>query len=368
MTLPIFPLALATAGVVALRYLHEKGRRMGPPPPAATGWGPPPVDAQFGGPGPINRDVQLGGYATGQTPSGDPYTAVYDAYAASLPYGGGYGYDEDAGPITRDEAFGAASRLQSMYPNVRALVAQGPRGFYVRVITQGFGGGLFGRGGGGRIGHGFGQGLFDKGGRVRQPAGRGGSGWGDAMRMMSRMPSQIGRVPIVIDRLVSPDFAVGAEVDVESVAPGLAMANAFWTNEEFAAAVDRGEDPIGDVMRQAFAQSARTQSNKTEPVPIEQSRSSLSIDAGRRAQEKLRDDLLARCKCVRNWIRGIGLGVHRTRCIGSVPQYYLDLLVDGAKMSDEARGMIPPFVGQVPVRIRDIGVGIVPLHMEIVAV
>ncbi len=284
-----------------------------------------------------------------------------------------YGYDYSYGPqqpVSREEAFTAASQLQSMYPNIRAVVAQAPDGFYVRVITMGGGGGLRGLrgfGGGGGFGGGLGS-LFGERGLRRQPAGRGGSDWGDVVRAIDRLPSQIGRVRVQIDRLVSPDFAVGAEVDVESVAPGLAMGHAFWTNEEFAAAVDRGEDPIGDVMRQAFAESERTRSNKTEPVPIEQSRGSLSVDDARRAQEKLRDDLLARCKCVRNWIRGIGLGVHQTRCIGSVPQYYLDLLVNGEKMSDEARGMIPPLVGAVPVRIRDIGPGMVPLNTEIVAV
>lgn len=297
-----------------------------------------------------------GAYATGWDPSGG-----YE------PYGyGGYGQQE---PVSRDEAFAAASQLQSMYPNIRAVVAQAPDGFYVRVITMGGGGlrGLRGFGGGGGFGGGLGS-LFGERGLRRQPAGRGGSDWGDVVRAIDRLPSQIGRVRVQIDRLVSPDFAVGAEVDVESVAPGLAMGHAFWTNEEFAAAVDRGEDPIGDVMRQAFAESERTRSNKTEPVPIEQSRGSLSVDDARRAQEKLRDDLLARCKCVRNWIRGIGLGIHQTRCIGSVPQYYLDLLVNGEKMSDEARGMIPPLVGAVPVRIRDIGAGMVPLNTEIVAV
>ncbi len=295
-----------------------------------------------------------GSYATGWDPSNG-----YD------PYGYGYGMQE---PVSREEAFAAASQLQSMHPNIRAVVAQAPDGFYVRVITFGGGGGLrglrgFGGGGGGGLGS-----LFGERGLRRQPAGRGGSDWGDVIRAIDRLPSQIGRVRVQIDRLVSPDFAVGAEVDIESVAPGQAIGTAFWTNEEFAAAVDRGEDPIGDVMRQAFAESQRTQSNKTEPVPIEQSRGSLSVDYARRAQEKLRDDLLARCKCVRNWIRGIGLGVHQTRCIGSVPQYYLDLLVNGEKMSDEARGMIPPLVGAVPVRIRDIGPGRVPLNTEIVAV
>lgn len=281
------------------------------------------------------------------------------------PYGGGYGY-QGAPPVSQEEAFAAASQLQSMHPNIRAMVAQAPDGFYVRVITFG-GGGLRGGGGGGRGFGGLGS-LFGERGLRRQPAGRGGSDWGDVIRAIDRLPSQIGRVRVQIDRLVSPDFAVGAEVDIESVAPGQAIGTAFWTNEEFAAAVDRGEDPIGDVMRQAFAERARTQSNKTEPVPIEQSRDSLSIEDARMAQEKLRDDLLARCKCVRNWIRGIGLGVHQTRCIGSVPQYYLDLLVDGSKMSEEARRMIPPFVGPAPVRIRDIGAGMVPLNTEIVAV
>lgn len=345
MTLPIFPLALATAGVVALRYMHEKRRRMGLPSPVAAGWGPPPVDAQFGGPGPINLDVQLGGYATGQTPSGDPYTAVYDAYDRAYAASPPYGYDGDASPITRDEAFGAASRLQSMYPNVRAMVAQGPRGFYVRVITQGFGGGggLFGRGGGGRIGPGFGQGLFDKGGRVRQPAGRGGSDWGDAMRMMNRMPSQIGRVPIVIDRLVTPDFGVGA-------------------------APPPPTDTVPEFARPMMRAMEWESSPKTDPVPIDAARNSTSKDAARAAQDRLRDDLLARCKCVRNWIRGIALSQHQTRCIGSVPHFFLDLLVDGDKMSDEARGMIPPFVGSVPVRILDIGTDMVPVDKEIVAV
>jgi hypothetical protein len=331
MTLPILPLALATAGVVVLRYMHEKNRRK----TVAAGWGPPPVDAQFRGPGPINRDVQLGGYATGQTPAGDPYTAVLDAYdrhyAESAP---GFGYDGDAGPVTRDEAFAAASQLQSMYPNVRALAAQGPQGFYVRVITQGFG---FGGGRGG-AGPGLGQSLFDKSGRVRQPAGRGGSDWGDAMRMMNRMPSQIGRVPIVIDRLVTPDFGVGGEPS--------------------------SEGPLSELTRTMKWED----SPKTDRIPFAASQNSTSKEAAQAAQDKLRDDLLARCKCVRNWIRGIALSQHQDRCKGSVPRFYLDLLVDGNTMSDEARGMIPPFVGQVPVRILDIGTDMVPVGKEIVTV
>ena len=159
-----------------------------------------------------------------------------------------------------------------------------------------------------------------------QPAGR--DGWNDVIRAIDRLPSQLGRVRVQIDRLVSPDFAVGAESLL-------------------------GPEPFA---------------GKSDPILVEASRNSTCIEAARSAQERLRDDLLDRCKCVRNWIRGIGLGTYQTRCIGSRPQYYLDFLVDGEKMSDEAREMIPPFVGPVPVRIWDIGAGMVPLNVEIVSV
>ena len=230
-------------------------------------------------------DVQ---YATGQS---------VDIPGAPSPYGA---YGEP--PVTQDEAFAAAQQLSSMYPNIRAIVAQAPDGFYVRVIT--LGGGT--RGGGLGFG-GYGSLFGDKGLR-RQPAGRG-SDWGDVFRAMDRLPSQIGRVRVQIDRLVSGDFAVGGE-------PG-------------------------------------------ENVPI---------DEARAAQDKLRANLIDRCKCVLNWMRGVGLDCSQEKCgPGSKSMCSVILLVDGNKMSAEAMEMVPPLVGRVPVRIRDIGDGPVPPFMEIVA-
>jgi hypothetical protein len=193
-------------------------------------------------------------------------------------------------PVTQDEAFAAASQLSSMFPNIRSIVAQAPDGFYVRVITLGGGGLGFG---------GLGSLFGDKGLR-RQPAGRG-SDWGDVLRTMNRLPSQLGRVRVQIDRLVSSDFAVSGE---------------------------SGEDA--------------------------------SIDEARAAQDQLRADLIDRCKCVLNWMRGVGLGHVQSG-------YSVILLVDGSRMSAEALEMVPPFVGSVPVRVRDIGIGPVPRFMEIVA-
>ena len=207
-------------------------------------------------------------------------------------------------PITRDEAFAAASQLSSMFPNIRAIVAQAPDGFYVRVIT--LGGAL--RGGGGGLGFGGLGNLFGDKGLKRQPAGRG-SDWGDVFRAMDRLPSQIGRVRVQIDRLVSSDFAVGGE-------PG-------------------------------------------ENIPI---------DEARAAQDQLRADLIDRCKCVLNWMRGVGLDCVQEKCgPGSKSKCSVILLVDGTKMSAEALEMVPPLVGRVPVRVRDIGSGPVPRFMEIVA-
>jgi len=196
--------------------------------------------------------------------SGDP------SWATGCCGGGAVGQFMEA-TVSREEAFDAASRLTSMYPNIRTIVAQAPDGFYVRVITA------------------AGANIFDRGGR---------SGWGGVLRAIDRLPSQIGRVRVQIDRLVSPDFAVGATA---------------WD---------------------------------------------VSIDEARDAQETLRSDLIARCKCVLGWMRGVGLN-------GFGPS--VELLVDGSKMSDEARQMVPPSVGRVPVQIRDIGDGPVPFNMEIVA-
>ena len=204
--------------------------------------------------------------------------------------------------VTRDEAFEAASRLSSMFPNIRALVAQAPDGFYVRVITQGGGGLGFG---------GYGN-LFGPQGLRRQPAGRGGDDWSGVFRAMDRIPAQIGRVRVQIDRLVSPDFAVAGC------------------------------------------------SSPTETV---------TLDEARVAQDQLRSDLLGRCLCVLHWMRGVGLGYTQPRCGPGCSErdYHVELLVDGSKMSDEARQMVAPLVGRVPVQIRDIGTGPVPTHMEIVA-
>ena len=266
--------------------------------------------------------------------------------------GGGYAtgqYGEP--PVSQDEAFAAASQLASMFPNVRAVVAQAPDGFYVRVITPP--GASWG-----------GRGLATLGPRGLRNGRR--DGGFDMMAAMSRLPAQLGRVRIQIDRLVSPDFAVGAEFEVETVAPGLAIGSAFWTNEEFAAAVDRGEDPIGDVMRQAFAQTERRRTNavagSVDPWAI------IPIDEARAAQNQLRRDLLDRCKCVLGWMRGVALSWVQAQCLeNSAPNYYVQLLVDGSRMSDEARAMVPDYVGRVPVEIRDIGNGPVPVNTEIVA-
>lgn len=229
-------------------------------------------------------------YATGQ---------IVDITGPPSPY---MPYGEP--PVTRDEAFAAASQLSSMYPNIRAIVAQAPDGFYVRVIT--LGGAL--RGGGGGLGFGGLGNLFGDKGLKRQPAGRG-SDWGDVFRAMDRLPSQIGRVRVQIDRLVSSDFAVGGELG--------------------------------------------------ENVPI---------DEARAAQDRLRVDLIDRCKCVLNWMRGVGLDCVQEMCgPGSKSKCRVILLVDGSKMSAEALEMVPPLVGRVPVRVRDIGSGPVPRFMEIVA-
>jgi hypothetical protein len=226
-------------------------------------------------------------YSTGQ---------LLDIPSPSSPYGA-----FPSEPVTRDEAFAAAQQLASMYPNLRTVVAQAPDGFYVRVIT--LGGGLGGRGFGG-----YGS-LFGSKGLRRQPAGRG-SDWGDVFRTMDRIPSQIGRVRVEIDRLVSPDFAVGG--------------------------VGVGSD--------------------------------IPIDEVRAAQDQLRVQLLDRCKCVLGWMRGVGLNCTMEMCgPGSKQECSVVLLVDGSKMSDEARAMVPPYVGRVPVSIRDIGDGPVPRFMEIVA-
>jgi len=173
-------------------------------------------------------------------------------------------------PVSRDEAMDAASQLQSMYPNIRTLVAQAPDGFYVRVIT-GFGGGGLGRGGG----RGMGRPTLGPKGMVLDRLGLNG-GWDrDVLRTMDRIPSQLGRVRVVIDRLVSPDFAVGGAVS-------------------------------------------------PRPAP--------TVPQVRAAQRQLRNDLLDRCKCVRGWIRGIGIGWEADE----VP--LVELLVDGGVMSDEAIG------------------------------
>jgi hypothetical protein len=92
------------------------------------------------------------------------------------------------------------------------------------------------------------------------------------------------------------------------------------------------------------------------------------IDEARAAQEQLRADLLDRCKCVLHWMRGVGLGSVEEMCGPGYPfRCSVILLVDGSKMSSEALEMVPPLVGRVPVRVRDIGSGPVPRLMEIVA-
>ena len=232
-------------------------------------------------------------YATGQWPvdlSGPP--------GGMLPYG------EE--PISRDEAFDAASQLQSMFPGVRALVAQAPDGFYVRVISS------LGSGGGG-LGRGLGQSLFtDKGPRALTDR--------DVWRAIDRLPPQIGRVRVVMDRLVSPDFAVAGD---------------------FAVGCGGG---VGAETRQVSLREARA------------------------AQDKLRRDLVNGCKCVLGWMRGVALNVIQERCgPGSKTKYELLLLVDGENMSDEAREMVPSYVGDLPVIISDIGDGPVPRNREIVA-
>ena len=202
-------------------------------------------------------------------------------------------------PVSRDEAMDASSQLQSMYPDIRTLVAQAPDGFYVRVIT-GLGGGGIGRGGG-RGGH---RTTLGPKGMVLDRLGLNGGGWDrDVLRTMDRIPSQIGNVRVVIDRLVSPDFAVGGE--------------------------------------------------PARPAP--------TVRQVRAAQRQLRDDLLDRCKCVRGWIRGIGMGWESNE----VP--LVELLVDGGIMSDEARNMVPDVVGGASVRIVDVG-RMVPMGREIVTV
>jgi hypothetical protein len=91
-------------------------------------------------------------------------------------------------------------------------------------------------------------------------------------------------------------------------------------------------------------------------------------EEARAAQDKLRSDLIERCRCVLGWMRGVGLGGAQEMCgPGSRRFYKLLLLVDGGSMSDEARQMVPTQVGRVPVEIMDIGSGPVPPHMEIVA-
>ena len=228
------------------------------------------------------------GYGTGQ------FVDIPGAPSPYEPYG--------EPPVTRDEAFAAAQQLASMYPNIRTLVAQAPDGFYVRVITLG---GL----GGGGLGGGL-KNLFGDKGLRRQPAGRGGSDWGDVFRAMDRIPSQIGRVRVQIDRLVSGDFAVSG-------------------------------DPSGDA------------------VPA---------DEARAAQDTLRAVLLSRCSGARRWSRGVGLSYKQALCLGhSEPDHYIELLVDGSAMGEDEHAMVPSRVGRVPVNILDIGDGPVPPSMEIVA-
>lgn len=67
-------------------------------------------------------------------------------------------------------------------------------------------------------------------------------------------------------------------------------------------------------------------------------------------------------------MRGVALSWVQAQCLeNSAPNYYVQLLVDGSRMSDEARAMVPDYVGRVPVEIRDIGNGPVPVNTEIVA-
>ena len=139
-------------------------------------------------------------------------------------------------------------------------------------------------------------------------------------RAIDRLPPQIGRVRVVMDRLVSPDFAVAGD---------------------FAVGCGGG---VGA---------------ETRPVSLRQAR---------KAQDKLRRDLVNGCKCVLGWMRGVALNVIQERCgPGSKTTYELLLLVDGENMSDEAREMVPPYVRDLPVIISDIGDGPVPRNLEIVA-
>jgi hypothetical protein len=261
-------------------------------------------------PTPAPTETYVAGWASGGSSSPLPmrFYGALDPRGIGLPrLGSAYPESPNFDPlgppevplVTREEAFAAAQQLQSMFSDVRSVVAQAPDGFYVRVITS-LGGG------GGRFGQGLGQPLFGPKG-LRAPSDR------EVWRAIDRLPPQIGRVRVVMDRFVSPDFAVAGEFAVGG-------------------AVD------------------------------------IPIDEARAAQEKLRYDLIERCKCVLNWMRGVGLNCIQSMCgPDSTTECRVTLLVDGNKMSDEAREMVPATVGRVPVEIQDIGDGPVPRGMEIVA-